>query len=1149
MGTIADLLNTAMRDFQRYSGDGLPGEPAGRPLPVGDPASGQFNPTKKQIRDAFLALADVADGVLEPTSEAIAAAEQAEADAVQTALDRVATGADVVTVQTARDATLLAAASSGYYETLAEAEAALSDDDTFWTIDGTEMVFYEIVAGTATAIAGARFSNTDYISEQQAFLRSEVYGTFEAVDRQIGDLTEFVKTSANDLVQGRENGLFVDATTDIKGSAVVVKDAATPANNFEGSPLDFFASTTFVNPKLCLQKDGRLLYQAHNEAKQSEDFNTTWACPNLSAVAGYDGPYGRQKRMSLLTSTNDSTSYITQIITLVAGLFWTSRFAVKAGSSDWCYIENSDGGTIRRAWFNLNTGAVGTVDAGLTADISSVDADGVPYNTGVYNISVSLKLASSNGKMVLGICDADGSTAVSEDRTIYATEAHSHRGVGRVGYLPTTTLRRTGVAYDWTPGHRAIRFDLSYTYKGRASDDLTNATYWTLANATAALDAVGPHGEPCSTLTATAANGTATQSVTSSGSRQMSFAWVRRKTGTGAVEMSADGGSTYKDVTDEIGLSSFTPVWVRSTVADPTVVFRLVESGDEIEVALFNVIAGGHVPPAVPNTTADQGSVAEQLKIPLTSFPSGDPMTMYADVYYPPSKIGDTNGSARIGFFDGNTDTACIVIKQQGVDILRLQYQTDGLLSNFGNYYAGGRMQMQMRVSANDHALCFNGSAPWHDHNPGAPVMTNAGLETNESLWLNRMVIVPEAIDDASDDLRKFYLDADGENVNTQLLATQLVYRAGERAGFDKVRIPDVEVLYVRGDICGFATYSGEKDENGYTTEQPKRIIQGRFEFNRATNKITTLARAEVIYEPPRFDESLGGAQGYSTVKIKHGPFKGRLVMVFIQQDSTSGTKTDDYRNIWKMYSDDNGRTWSAANKVLDLTTDYGISPAGFLATGENGNIYQMPDGRVWAALNINNQKFAAMWCDDFKVGGDGSGDNWSSSTTPMEDQPTAGTIGSLSEPAIAHRPDGSIVMFLRNTGGGNVAFSVSTDEGQTWSTPVPCSGDAESATVNNGFIQDDHDGKYGRLGRLIIARSTTGGDSGHKVQSAYDAELTLGNNYQLFDLERNVGYCPLKKAFQDDEIYLCHAEVQPTLAANVDTSHIVLAFRYPHKR
>lgn len=80
MGTIADLLNSAMRDFQRYTGDGLPNEPVGRPLPVGDPASGEFNPPKRRVRDALLALAEVADGLIDPSAAAVAAAEQAAED-------------------------------------------------------------------------------------------------------------------------------------------------------------------------------------------------------------------------------------------------------------------------------------------------------------------------------------------------------------------------------------------------------------------------------------------------------------------------------------------------------------------------------------------------------------------------------------------------------------------------------------------------------------------------------------------------------------------------------------------------------------------------------------------------------------------------------------------------------------------------------------------------------------------------------------------------------------------------------------------------------------------------------------------------------------------------------------------------------------
>lgn len=48
MPSLADILT---RDFQRYTGDGLPNEPIGHPPPVGDPSSGVFQMRKKDFRD------------------------------------------------------------------------------------------------------------------------------------------------------------------------------------------------------------------------------------------------------------------------------------------------------------------------------------------------------------------------------------------------------------------------------------------------------------------------------------------------------------------------------------------------------------------------------------------------------------------------------------------------------------------------------------------------------------------------------------------------------------------------------------------------------------------------------------------------------------------------------------------------------------------------------------------------------------------------------------------------------------------------------------------------------------------------------------------------------------------------------------------
>lgn len=43
-------INEVMRDFQRFTGDGKPGEPVGSPLPIGDPSSGAFTLKKSDFR-------------------------------------------------------------------------------------------------------------------------------------------------------------------------------------------------------------------------------------------------------------------------------------------------------------------------------------------------------------------------------------------------------------------------------------------------------------------------------------------------------------------------------------------------------------------------------------------------------------------------------------------------------------------------------------------------------------------------------------------------------------------------------------------------------------------------------------------------------------------------------------------------------------------------------------------------------------------------------------------------------------------------------------------------------------------------------------------------------------------------------------------
>lgn len=81
-----DVVNRAFREFNRYTGDGKPGEPTGAPLPVGDPQSGVHHPKKVELRAMLIEVLVSMGASLE---EATAQADRSEHEA-----DRALEGAD-----------------------------------------------------------------------------------------------------------------------------------------------------------------------------------------------------------------------------------------------------------------------------------------------------------------------------------------------------------------------------------------------------------------------------------------------------------------------------------------------------------------------------------------------------------------------------------------------------------------------------------------------------------------------------------------------------------------------------------------------------------------------------------------------------------------------------------------------------------------------------------------------------------------------------------------------------------------------------------------------------------------------------------------------------------------------------------------------
>ena len=163
------------------------------------------------------------------------------------------------------------------------------------------------------------------------------------------------------------------------------------------------------------------------------------------------------------------------------------------------------------------------------------------------------------------------------------------------------------------------------------SRDLTNAA-WTKTNCTAAKDQTGPDGTAngASKLTATAGNATCLQAITLASSARWQSGYIMRITGSGPIEMTMDNGTTWTAVTVT---SSWEAVEIPTqTLANPTVGFRIVTSGDAIAIDFVqnendNLQRSSPIPTTTASVTRSADDV--QLTAPARGFVNATAMTVY----------------------------------------------------------------------------------------------------------------------------------------------------------------------------------------------------------------------------------------------------------------------------------------------------------------------------------------------------------------------------------------------------------------------------------------------------------------------------------------------------------------------------------------
>jgi hypothetical protein len=273
----------------------------------------------------------------------------------------------------------------------------------------------------------------------------------------------------------------------------------------------------------------------------------------------------------------------------------------KAGSKNFAkFNHNANSGA--NCWFDLSTGVVGTRNAThwLASGIDNI-------GSGWYRCWAVMPNTATGAS--IQVTEVDNSTNCTSPGDIYLWGAQIEQittATTPSTYIPTTTAAVHAPRLDYDPvtlAARGLLIEEARTNVVLQNRDLTAAA-WTKTNCTAAKTQTGIDGgsNSASSITATAANATCLQAITLASSARYQSAYVKRLTGSGVINMTMNGGSTWTAVT-------VTGSWTRveiptATLANPSVGFQIVTNGDAIAVDLVQNENGAFATSVIPTAAS-----------------------------------------------------------------------------------------------------------------------------------------------------------------------------------------------------------------------------------------------------------------------------------------------------------------------------------------------------------------------------------------------------------------------------------------------------------------------------------------------------------------------------------------------------------------
>ena len=258
-----------------------------------------------------------------------------------------------------------------------------------------------------------------------------------------------------------------------------------------------------------------------------------------------------------------------------------------------------------------------------------------------------------------------------------------------------------------TAGCPALLVEPAATNLALHSRDLTNAV-WSGTNVTRAKNAVGADGvvSGATRLTATAASGTVLQAISHASQSRVFSAYVRRVTGTGAIQMTTNNGTTWTTVTIS---SLYTQVaCAAQTVASGTIGFRMAVSGDVIEVDFTQGEVGPVATSPIPTTTGTGSRSADVVSVSgaVSGSIGQTEGTIYAEVDL--RNIADTK--AIIQSDDGTVDNRFILFVGSAPNRIQFLTVAAGANSVVSGSIATGINKIAASYFSGSVQLYLNGS-------------------------------------------------------------------------------------------------------------------------------------------------------------------------------------------------------------------------------------------------------------------------------------------------------------------------------------------------------------------------------------------------------------------------------------------------------